>query len=165
MKSYKIVYASLAIILTTAVLTQTGASASYGGVPLALLSGSYASTFSGYSIVSDALQPFAGTGLFISDGKGNLSGHETINFDGNACNYQIEGTYTVASDDTGTDAINFVNGGAGCPNGSYTQSLVVVEEGDMILLSNTNSPDVATEHWYRTAGLQSYPRLRGFFGQ
>jgi hypothetical protein len=156
MKSSKIAYASLTIILAAAVLKQDGASASYGG-PLSLLSGSYASTFSGYSIVSGSLQPFAGTGLFISDGNGNLSGHETVNFNGNACNYQIDGTYTVASDGTGTDAIDFADGGTGCPNGSYTQSLVVVDAGDMILLSNTNSPDVATEHWYRT-GRQPFSR-------
>ena len=156
MKSSKIAYASLTMILAATALKQDGASASYSGSPVSLLSGSYASTFSGYSIVSGSLQPFAGTGLFISDGHGNLSGHETVNFNGNACNYQINGTYTVASDGTGTDTINFVNGGTGCPDGSYTQSLVVVEAGDMILLSNTNSPDVATEHWYRIVNRQPF---------
>jgi hypothetical protein len=156
MKSSKIAYGSLAIVLAGIILQQSGAAASYGGATLSLLSGTYASTFSGYSIVSDSLQPFAGTGLFISDGDGNLSGHETVNFNGNACNYQIDGAYTIASDGTGTDAINFVNGGTGCPSGSYTQSLVVVDSGDMILLSNTNSPDVATEHWYRTVSEQPF---------
>lgn len=107
MKSSRIVYTSLAIVLAAIILQQSGTAASYGGSPLSLLSGSYASTFSGYSIVSDSLQPFAGTGLFISDGNGNLRGHETVNFNGNACNYQINGTYTVASDGTGGDAINF----------------------------------------------------------
>jgi len=157
MKSSRIVHAVLAIVLAAVVLQQSGTAVSYSGSPLSLISGSYASTFSGYSIVSDSLQPFAGTGLFISDGKGNLSGHEAVNFDGTACNYQINGTYTLAADGTGADAINFVNGGAGCPNGSYTQSLVVVDAGNMILLSNTNSPDVATEHWYRTIGHQPFP--------
>lgn len=152
MKLSWIAYASLVIVLAAITLRQSGAAASYNGSPLLLLRGSYASTFSGYSIVEDALQPFAGTGLFISDGNGNLSGHETTNFNGGVCNYQINGTYTVANDGTGSDAINFVNGGTGCPGGSYTQSLVVADAGDMILLSNTNSPDVATEHWYRTAG-------------
>jgi hypothetical protein len=156
MKSSMIAFISLAIVLAVTVLWQSGTATSYSGSPLSLLSGSYASSFSGYSIVSDSLQPFAGTGLFISDGNGNLTGHETVNFNGNACNYQIDGTYAVASDGTGTDAINFVDGGVGCPNGSYTQSLVVVDAGDMILLSNTNSPDVATEHWYRTVGRQPF---------
>jgi hypothetical protein len=154
MKSSRVASTALAIVLAAILLQQSGTAASYSGSPLSLLSGSYASTFSGYSIVSDSFQPFAGTGLFISDGDGNLSGHETVNFNGNACNYQVEGTYTVASDGTGTDAVNFVNGGIGCLNGSYTQSLVVVDAGDTILLSNTNSPDVATEHWYRTVARQ-----------
>jgi len=154
MKSSGIVYTSLAIVLAAVILQQSGAAAS--GSPLSLVSGNYASSFSGYAIASGSLQPFAGTGLFISDGNGNLSGHETVNFDGNACDYQIHGTYTVASDGTGTDAIDFVNGGSGCSGGSYIQSLVVVDAGDMILLSNTNSPDVATEHWYRTVGRQPF---------
>ncbi len=95
------------------------------------------------------LQPFAGTGVFISDGRGNLHGHETANFDGHACDYRIKGTYTIAADGSGSNAINFFDGGPGCQDGSYTQSFQVVDDGDLVLLSNTNSPDVGTEHWYR----------------
>jgi hypothetical protein len=98
----------------------------------------------------DPLQPFAGTGVFISDGRGNLRGHETANFDGHACDYQIKGTYTIEADGSGSNAINFFDGGPGCQDGSYTQSFQVVDDGDLVLLSNTNSPDVGTEHWYRT---------------
>ena len=74
MKSSRIGYTVLASVLAAIVLQQSGTAASYNGSPLSLLSGTYASTFSGYSIVSDSLQPFAGTGLFISDGNGNLRG-------------------------------------------------------------------------------------------
>jgi hypothetical protein len=118
------------------------------GSQLGLIKGSYSGLFSG-NVVGSPMQPFAGTGLFISDGRGNLSGHETVNFSGNACDYQISGTYTVNSDGTRTDEISFINGSPGCASGSFTQSLVVADGGNLILLSNTNSPDVATEHWYR----------------
>jgi hypothetical protein len=117
--------------------------------PNRLLSGTYSGIFSGYLVTASVNQPFAGTDLLISDGKGKLTGHETVNFNGHACDYQLKGKYTIAADGTGTDDIAFIKGGPGCPGGSYTQSLAVVDGGDSILLSNTNFPDVATERWYR----------------
>jgi hypothetical protein len=157
MRLSKIAYALFAGALAIALLLQSGVLAAAGGrSPLWQINGSYSSIFSGY-LVATPLQPFAGTGLFISDGKGNLTGHETVNFNGNACEYQISGTYTVAADGTGTDAIDFTNGGTGCASGSYTQSLTVIDGGNMVLLSNTNSPDVATEHWYRAGGKLTLP--------
>jgi hypothetical protein len=120
-----------------------------------LLRGPYSGIFSGVAVTSTFPRPFAGTGLFVSDGDGNLVGHETVSFNGHACDYQIEGTYTVAADGTGSDAIEFFNGAPGCGTGSYTQSLAVADAGDLILLSNTNSPDVATEHWYRVKEAQN----------
>jgi hypothetical protein len=122
--------------------------------PNRLLSGSYSGIFSGYLVTSTGNQPLAGTGLFISDGKGNLTGHEVFNLNGHACEYQLKGTYAVSADGTGTDDIDFINGGPGCPDGSFTQSLAVVDGGDLILLSNTNFPDVATERWYRVGKRQ-----------
>jgi hypothetical protein len=141
-------YVLLAIVMIVLSIPQSGASAG-GGNPDSILSGTYASIFSGWSTTNTFPQPFAGTGLFISDGKGNLSGHESVNFNGHACDYQIKGTYTIAADGSGSNAIKYMKGGTGCQNGSYTQKLTVAARGDMILLSNTNFPDVATEHWYR----------------
>lgn len=149
MKLSRLVYTFVAATLAFALLQGNAApAAAGGGSPLRLLSGTYSSLFSGY-VVGSPLQPFAGTGIFISDGKGNLRGHETSNFDGHVCDYRIKGTYTIAADGAGSNAIDFFDGGPGCSDGSYTQSLAVVDNGDLILLSNTNSPDVATEHWYR----------------
>jgi len=156
MKLSKSTFALFAAALALLLLQSGAPAAAGGGSQLRLLSGSYSSIFSGY-LVSGSLQPFAGTGLFISDGRGNLTGHESINFNGNPCDHQISGTYTIAADGTGTDAIAFNNGGPGCASGSYTQSLAVVDGGNLILLSNSNSPDVATEHWYRMNGHSSFP--------
>ena len=138
----------MAIVLAFVLLQQNGEANAQSGSPLSLISGSYADIFSGY-VVSSSLQPFAGTGLIISDGQGHLTGHEMFNLNGQACFYQLSGTYTVATDGTGTNHINFSKGGSGCPSGSYTESLTVADGGNKILLSNTNSPNVGTEYWYR----------------
>lgn len=144
--NWRFVGTALAFVL----LLGSGAPAAAGGgrSRLRLLSGSYSSLFSGFE-VGNPLQPFSGTGVFISDGKGNLRGHETTNSDGHSCSYRIKGTYTIGADGSGSNAIDFFDGSPGCEGGSYTQSFEVVGDGDLVLLSNTNSPDVATEHWYR----------------
>jgi hypothetical protein len=150
MSSAKLIRAALAIALAFVLLQQNGEANAGSGSPLSLISGSYAMIFSGYA-VSSSLQPFSGTGLIISDGQGHLTGHEVFNFNGQACSYQLSGTYTVATDGTGTNDITFFNGtpSGSCPSGSYTESLTVVDGGNRVLLSNTNSPDVGTDNWYR----------------
>ena len=150
MKSSRMVFVLFSVVMALA-LFQYKAAAAGDGESNRLVRGWYSSIFSGFLIASPAAQPFAGTGLFVADGKGNLTGHETFNLNGHACQYQIKGTYSVSADGTGSNAIAYTNGGSGCPDGSYTQSLAVVGDGDLLLLSNTNSPDVATEHWHRVA--------------
>ncbi len=155
MKFSRRVFLQFPVCVMVFALLQYGAAAAGDGGSNRLLRGWYSSIFSGFLITSPSPQPFAGTGLFVSDGKGNLTGHETFNLNGHACRYQIKGAYTVGADGTGSNAIAFTNGGSGCPDGSYTQSLTVVGDGDLILLSNTNSPDVATEHWYRVGAREA----------
>jgi hypothetical protein len=151
MTPIKLLRAALAIALGVALLSPSqGGAAGQHGSPLWLLNGSYAAIFSGWLITNDGQQPFAGTGIVIADGDGHLTGTETVNLSGVACDYKLSGTYTIAGDGTGTDALSFTNGSpGGCQSGSFTQSLVVAGDGDLVLLSNTNFPDVATEHWYR----------------
>jgi hypothetical protein len=153
-KSSRMVLLLFPIVVGFALLPYSAAAAGDGGSDR-LVRGWYSSIFSGFLITPPTAQPFAGTGLFVSDGKGNLTGHETFNLNGHACQYQIKGTYSVSADGTGSNAIAYTNGGSGCPDGSYTQSLAVVGDGDLILLSNTNSPDVATEHWHRVAAREA----------
>ncbi|HJU10922.1 MAG TPA: hypothetical protein VJ728_08590 [Candidatus Binataceae bacterium] len=148
MKLLRLGLAFVVTVLVLIALQQNGAPAAEGRSPLALVRGRYSAIFSGY-VIANPLRPFAGTGLFIADGRGHVSGHETTNLNGHACDYQIKGTYTVNNDGTGTNKIDFVNGSSGCQNGNFTQSFSIANGGDLILLSNTNSPVVATEHWYR----------------
>jgi hypothetical protein len=150
MKRLRPTYFLFATALVLAVLQQSGNVAAGGpGLALSLLSGSYASLFSGTTSGGSPV-PFAGTGIFISDGHGKLSGHETINLNGTVCSFKLNGTYTLTADGSGTNAINFFDGGPGCAAGSYSQSLAVADGGDLIVLSNTNPGDVASEQWHRT---------------
>jgi len=114
---------------------------------LSSLKGSYASSFSGQANTGTRLVPLTGNGVFFSDGLGNLSGHETYTVNTAVCDATIKGTYTVNPDGSGTDAITFTTSTAGCVGGSYTQSLVIANSGDLIVLSNTNG-DQINEEWH-----------------
>jgi hypothetical protein len=154
MKRSRITYAIIATATIFALLQHRGAVAAPNPAsPLWLIKGSYASLFSGTTIGGSSPLPFTGTGIFVSDGRGNLSGHETINFNGMVCSYKISGRYTLATDSSGTNAINFIGGGPGCDGGSYSQSLSVADGGNLVLLSNTSAGDIATEEWHRTRPL------------
>ncbi len=115
---------------------------------LSSIKGSYAGIFTGRIKIGAQLLPFDGTGVFVSDGKGNLRGHETYTIDTAVCDATIEGTYTVNTDGTGTDTADFIASTPGCTGGSYTQSLVIANSGELVLLSNTNG-DHISEEWHR----------------
>ena len=121
-----------------------GTAAAKKGFGLSSIKGSYASIFSGKASSGVAV---LGTGVFVSDGKGGLSGHETFSVDSTVCEATINGTYTVNPDGTGTDAIDFTTTTPGCDSGSYTQSLAIGGSGELILLSNTNG-DLINEQWH-----------------
>jgi hypothetical protein len=114
---------------------------------LSSLKGSYAGIFFGKINTGTQLIPLLGTGVFISDGAGNLSGHETFTINTTPCEATIKGTYTVNPDGTGTDSATFTATTPGCSGGSYTQSLVIGSAGDLVLLSNTNG-DQINEEWH-----------------
>jgi hypothetical protein len=57
--------------------------ASHRGFRVSSLQGSYAAIFSGKLNIGGELVPFLGTGVFLSDGNGHLTGHETYTLDAN----------------------------------------------------------------------------------
>ena len=125
----------------------SGATSS-SGFSVASIKDTYASLFSGHLLINNTQVLFAGTGIFITDGKGNLTGSETFNVGGQICaNVTVSGTYTVNPDGTGTDAITFSSAAPGC-SGTYQQSLVISDGGRIIRLSNA-SPDQppVVEEW------------------
>jgi hypothetical protein len=128
-----------------------GAATARGGFSMHSLKGGYASTFSGkLNIGGGTLVPIMGTGLFIADGHGHLTGHETYTVDTTVCDASISGSYTIDPDGTGTDSITFTPPASetNCQGGSYTQSLAIAENRKLVLLSNTNG-DQIDEQWHR----------------
>ncbi|HVN63326.1 MAG TPA: hypothetical protein VMT58_01720 [Candidatus Binataceae bacterium] len=118
-----------------------------GGYSLASLKGSYAGIFSGQVNTDSGLVPILGTGIFISDGKGGLTGHESYTFGTTTCDSTISGSYTMSPDGTGTDSITDSSASPGCSGGSYTQSLAIGDKGKLVLLSNNNG-DQINEEWH-----------------
>jgi hypothetical protein len=144
-------HAAFGALVALAALTICGAGGANaranGGSPRNRLKGSYAGIFSGQINSSDGLLPITGTGIFVADGRGNLSGHETYTVDTTPCDAEIVGTYTINPDGSGTDSITFSTSSTGCTGGSYTQALAIAQHGELALLSNTNG-DQINEEWH-----------------
>ena len=125
-----------------------GPGANAGGFSLASLRGNYAMEFSGQFMSGGRWAPIMGTGIVASDGRGNLGGAETYSTDTQSCDATLSGTYTVAPDGRGTVSLTFSSTTPGCVGGSYTQSLAIAGNGDLVLLSNTNPGNLIEEKWY-----------------
>jgi hypothetical protein len=124
-----------------------GNAAAQSTFSLASLSGSYAGSFSGSINTGTQLLPILGTGIFVADGAGNLTGHETYTLVSTPCEAAIKGTYKVNPDGSGIDTITVTPSTPGCTGGSYTQSLAIGRSNQLVLLSNTNG-DRINEEWY-----------------
>jgi hypothetical protein len=124
-----------------------GNAAAARGYSLNRLRGSYAGIFAGKINTGTSLLPILGTGIFVADGHGHLSGHETYTVDTTPCEATISGTYAIIPDGSGTDSITFTTSTPDCISGSYTQSLAIGQRGKLVLLSNTNG-DQINEEWH-----------------
>jgi hypothetical protein len=143
-------YSALGVLAAASlllVLACSGKASAQKGFSLSSLKGSYAGTFSGKANTGTQLLPLLGTGVFVSDGAGNLSGHQTYTVSTTVCEAAIKGTYKVNPDGTGTASVHFTSTTPGCKDGSYTQSLVIGNAGALVLLSNTNG-DQINEEWH-----------------
>ena len=146
-KGFTVAVALAALAAAPAIAASNGDPASQHSFSVASLHGGYASQFSGEVETGKEWVPFLGTGVFIADGSGHVSGHETYMVGTQVCAATIAGTYTVGSDGTGSDAITYKTQ-PGCEGGSYTQSLVIARHGDLVLLVNTNAGDRIEEEWH-----------------
>lgn len=122
------------------------------GFSLASLKGSYAGIFSGKINTEGGLLRILGTGIFVADGHGNLTGHESYTVVTTHCEASISGTYVVNSDGSGTDAVTFTPSTPGCTGGTYTQGLAIAGRGELVLLSNTNGDQINEEWHLQTRG-------------
>ncbi len=104
--------------------------------------GSYAVGFSGTDLT---VGPIAGTGVLIADGKGNLSGTETIKDGPIVCTESFAGTYAITADGTGTGSVTVTStpdGGICAASVGNVITFSLVLSGDrpsnQIKLSETN---------------------------
>jgi len=147
MKSKVVVAACILIAMSVVLTAYSSGQAAPANFSLASLKGSYAGLFSGHISTPGGMLPILGTGIFIADGAGKLSGHESYTVSGAPCTATIFGTYTVSPDGSGTLAAKFTTNTPGCVSGSYTQSLAIAQRGRLVLLSNSNA-DQITEQWH-----------------
>lgn len=66
------------------------------------LKGCYGFSESGTMLINSVSVTMTSVGFLHSDGNGNLTGHETVNLGGDSFTGEIEGTYEVNPDCTGT---------------------------------------------------------------
>lgn len=111
------------------------------------LRGAYAGRFSGTIFTNNGTLLMGGTGVFVADGKGNITGHESYNLSGTPCNATVTGTYAVNPDGTGTLSAAFNTTDQGCESGTYTQSLAIGDSGRIVMLANSNPGQVIDEQW------------------
>jgi len=139
--------ALVALMAAPAAAATNGDTAAQQDFSVATLHGFYAGRFSGEVDIGKAWVPILGIGVFVADGSGHLSGHETYMVGTEVCTATITGTYAVASDGTGSDAITY-KAEPGCEGGSYTQSLAIGHHGELVLLINTNAGNRIEEEWH-----------------
>jgi hypothetical protein len=139
--------ALVALAAAPAIAANNGDAPPQQSFSVASLQGAYASRFSGEVETGKVWVPFLGTGVFIADGSGHLSGHETYMVGTQVCTATIAGTYTVESDGTGSDAVAYKTE-PGCEGGSYTQAFTIARHGELVLLVNTNVGDRIEEEWH-----------------
>lgn len=72
----------------------------------ATISGPYGYAFSGFSVVSARLLPFAEQGTLVADGNGSLSGVATESLGGAFATANFSGTYTINAACSGTATLN-----------------------------------------------------------
>jgi hypothetical protein len=121
------------------------------GFSVRSIKGNYAGVFEGVVLQSGTLVHVVGSGIFIADGRGNLSGHESYVYDGTPCSVTLQGTYSVNVDGSGSDSISLLSATPDCA-GSFTQSLAIGESGRVIVFSNSGANQEVTATW-RQQGL------------
>jgi hypothetical protein len=81
------------------------------GFSAATLSGQYAYQVSGFDFTNNVNLPFKETGVFVADGKGNITSGTDDFAEGTSAPFSdpTTGTYTIASDGTGSINLNISN--------------------------------------------------------
>jgi hypothetical protein len=104
------------------------------------VAGSYGYTTTGTRL---GIGPVAGVGVFTLDRTGDLSGKQTVSFNGVIANETYTGTYAVNSDCTGAATL-VVNSSIPAFNRTSTLDLVWVDNSSAIRMIFTNAQTIIT---------------------
>ena len=111
-----------------------------GGCNSRTVKGRFGTLISGTVTFPDGTSfPAAEVGLFKLDGVKNVSGSDTLSFNGNVFARTFSGTYTVAADCTTTVVLTNLDDGS-----EGTTSGVIVDDGNTVLLISTNPGDTSS---------------------
>ena len=103
------------------------------------IKGSYALSFAVAVGGGAAIDYTGGTGVIVSDGKGNLSGTESYSdTNGTVCSdLPLSGTYTVNPDGSGLANITYGSGSSGAEcSGTFAQTLSIANGGALVKTTN-----------------------------
>ena len=134
----------LAIVLPLAFLSSSCGSPSSASAATTFskssIKGSYALSFAVAVGGGAAIDYTGGTGVIVSDGKGNLSGTESYSdTNGKVCtDLTLSGTYTVNPDGTGLANITYSSSSSSDPDcsGSFAQTLSIANGGALVKTTN-----------------------------
>ena len=105
------------------------------------LSGTYAYTVSGYN----PSQPYAGSGTLSFDGQGGMTGAVTVNYLGSpACVFSVTGQISITSSGAGTGTFTSTSSAPGCTATSGSISVQAAQQGQALLLSETDGQHLAS---------------------
>jgi hypothetical protein len=105
------------------------------------LSGTYAYTVSGYN----PSQPFTGSGTLHFDGQGGMTGAITVNYlNSPACVFSVTGQISITSSGAGTGNFTSTSSAPGCTATSGSISVQAAQQGQALLLSESDGQHLAS---------------------
>lgn len=105
------------------------------------LSGVYAYTETGYN----PSQPFSGVGTLNFNGQGSVTGTITLNYLGSpACTFSISGQVSVTGSGAGSGTFTSTTNASGCTPTNGTVSLQAAQQGQAILIAETDGQHLAS---------------------
>ncbi len=95
-------------------------------------------------------QFLSGTGVYLADAAGHLTGEETTNTNGQVCSGKLAGTYAVNPNGTGAVSTIFTATTPGCSDISLQQSMVILDSGRIVHVADMMPNEVTIfEEWQK----------------
>ena len=114
------------------------------------LNGAYSFKLNGYVYDRQGYSYFlAGVGVATADGAGNVSGTETMSFDGSIVKRKFTGTYAINSDCTGSFTFNYGDSSV------FHADVVVTNDAKEVSVVQTDSGFIYSGEWKKQKTTQT----------